>query len=175
MGIITPRKDIGLEELREILKKEKDAKVYRRLLGIIHLLEGGSRKEAEQKAHLSVNVFRNWILRFNKHGIEGLRSIKQTGRPAKISEEVAQDLMKKVLEGPCEEESLVRYRLVDMQEYLKKEHKISIALSGIWEALTDLKLSWKTGRQRHPQSDKAAQDDFKKNLRKASINPKNSS
>ncbi len=162
--MISPRKDIALNELREVLKKEKDAKVYRRLLGIIHLLEGGSRKEAEQKAQLTVNVFRNWILRFNKQGIAGLRSIKQTGRPTKISREVAQDLKKKVLEGPCEGEGLVRYRLVDMQDYLKKEHKISIALSGIWEVLAGLNLSWKTGRQRHPQSDKAAQDDFKKNL-----------
>ncbi len=34
--------------------------------------------------------------------------------------------------------------------------------SGIWYTLQQLDLSWKTGRQRHPKSDDAVQDAFKK-------------
>ncbi len=162
--MIKPREDISLNELKGALKNEKNAKVYQRLLGIVHLLEGGSRKEAETKAQLSLNVFRGWIIRFNAYGIAGLQSIKPTGRPLKINETIRDELKAKVLKGPGEDEYLVRYRLVDLQEYLKKEHGVSIALSGIWEALADLKLSWKTGRQRHPQASEAAQDEFKKNL-----------
>ena len=63
--MIKPREDISLNELKGALKNEKNAKVYQRLLGIVHLLEGGSRKEAETKAQLSLNVFRGWIIRFN--------------------------------------------------------------------------------------------------------------
>ena len=48
---------------------------YRRLLGIIHLLEGGSRNEAQAKLQLSINNFRHWIVRFNEYGIVGLESI----------------------------------------------------------------------------------------------------
>ena len=161
---IKPRTDIPLEELKIKLKATRDAKVYRRLLGIIHLLEGCSRTEAQGKAQLTVNNFRQWIVRFNTHGIAGLESIKQTGRPLKISLEVRAALKDKVLKGPSAEDGLVRYRLIDLQEYLKKEHGVCIALSGIWEALDDLELSWKTGRQRNPKSDETAQEEFKKNL-----------
>ena len=161
---IKPREDISLDELRRILKATRDAKVYRRLLGIIHLLEGGSRNEAQAKSQLSVNTFRHWIVRFNEHGIAGLESIEQTGRPLKISAEARDGLKAKVLSGPSAADGLLRYRLINLQEYLKKEHGVSIALSGIWEALADLKLSWKTGRQRNPKSDQVLQEEFKKNL-----------
>jgi len=161
--MIRLRKDIPLDDLKMALKKEKDAKVYRRLLGIIHLLEGGSRKEAEEKAQLSLNIFRNWIIRFNKFGISGLQSIKQTGRPRKINAEVRETLKEVVLKGPSKKDLLVRYRLVDLQDYLKQEHGISIALSGIWEALDSMDISWKTGRQRNPKSDEVTQEEFKKN------------
>lgn len=162
--MIKLRTDISLEELKAALKKETNVKVYRRLLGIIEVLEGGSRREAEDKAQLSMNIFRKWIVRFNESGISGLKSIKQTGRPAKINEEVGKALKEVVIKGPNEEDGIVRYRLVDLQKYLKTEHGISIAVSGVWEALDSMGITWKTGRQRHPQSNEEVQEVFKKNF-----------
>lgn len=164
MPQIKPRTDISSEKLRIHLKKIKNARVYRRLLGIIHLLEGGSRNEAQAKADLTVNNFRHWIRRFNEHGVDGLQSAKPTGRPLKINREAREALRAKVLAGPSADDGLVRFRLIDLQDYLKKEYGVSIALSGVWEALAEMKLSWKTGRQRNPKSDEVVQEEFKKNL-----------
>lgn len=66
------------------------------------------------------------------------------------------------MEGPRAEEGLARYRIVDLQRFLKEEHGITMGVSGIWYVLQDLNLSWKTGRQRHPKSDEATQEAFKK-------------
>lgn len=160
--MIKLRTDISASTLRENMKKESDAKVYRRLNGILCLLEGGTRTQARTVSQLSINVFRTWVVRFNTHGIEGLKSLKHTGRPLKISDKIQQLLYEKVISGPSENEMLVRYRLVDLQRFLAEEHQISIAQSGIWNCLHKLNLTWKTGRQRHPKANERAQEDFKK-------------
>jgi transposase len=159
------RKDINSKKLREEAKGEKVSKVCRRLLGIAHLLEGGSRKEAEVIACISTSNFRIWLARFNEHGIEGLRDKKSTGRPTKLTKMIKEEFKEKVLNGPSEEEGIIRYRLVDLQKFLKEKHEISIGISGVWNLLQELNLTWKTGRQRHPESDEATQEDFKKNFR----------
>lgn len=156
------RSDIPVKELRIAVRKEKNSRICRRLLGIIHLLEGGSRQEAQDIACLSINVMRKWIKRFNQYGIEGLRSIKQTGRPPRMSLRIKEALKAKVLEGPGEGEGLSRYRLVDMKKYLKEEHGVNTSVTRIWNTCQEMKITWKTGRQRHPRSDEAAQQAFKK-------------
>ena len=79
-----------------------------------------------------------------------------------MSVEVEKELQSKVLEGPKVEESLVRYRLVDLQDFLQEQYNIKMSLSGIWRKLQRLNLTWKTSRQRHPQSDEDVQEAFKK-------------
>jgi transposase len=167
MGWTRLRQDIAAIKLREEAKKEKNSGMCRRLLGIAHLLETGNRQEAQQIACLTVNTFRTWMKRFNEEGIAGLRAKKSPGRPLALSKEKKEALRKKVLEGPSPEEGLVRYRLCDLQDFLKEEHQISLCTSGVWNHLQELKLTWKTGRQRHPKSDEEAQEAFKKTSKKS--------
>ena len=125
------RKDIEASTLRIAAKKETNAGMCRRLLGIAHLLEGGTREEAHKIACLTINIFRIWMKRFNELGIEGLRSRKSTGRPPKISKEIKDELKKKILEGPDKNKGLVRYRIVDLQNFLKENYNIKIGSSGL--------------------------------------------
>lgn len=125
-------------------------------------MEGKSRSEAQKIACLTINNFRIWLKRFNEQGIEGLRARKRPGRPCKLSDEVKKRLKEKVLKGPLVEEGLCRYRLIDLQSFLKETYGISVTLSGVWRQLHALDLTWRTGRQRHPKSDESAQEAFKK-------------
>lgn len=159
------RKDIEASTLRIAAKKETNAGMSRRLLGIAHLLEGGTREEAHKIACLTINIFRIWMKRFNESGIEGLRSKKSTGRPPKISKEIKEELKKKILDGPDKRKGLVRYRIVDLQNMLKENYDIKIGSSGLWYILQELDLTWKTGRQRHPKSATDTQETFKKTLK----------
>lgn len=162
MKRIPLRTDINSSLIRASAKKEKCAKMCRRLLAIAALHDGYSRSEAEQIACLTPNVFRIWVKRFNAYGIEGTRDHKSTGRPVKLNASVRKTLKERVVTGPSTTESLSRYRIVDLQNFLKNEYNITMTQSGIWYNLQDLDLSWKTGRQRHPKSDEIVQDTFKK-------------
>ena len=158
------RKDIEVKDLRRAAKGEKDSGMCRRLLGICHLIETGNRGESQEISCLTMNRFCDWIKRFNREGIEGLRRKTSSGRTWKVPGDVRKELHAKILEGPFEEEKLARYRLVDLQDFLRESHGIEMSLSGIWRNLQTLKLTWKTTRQRHPQSDEGVQAAFKKNL-----------
>ena len=158
------RQDISLEELRRAAKVERDSGMCRRLLGICHLIETGNRREAQRISCLTVNCFCTWIKRFNIRGIEGLRRKRPSRRWSKIDVKIDQELQAKVVKGPLEKENLVRYRLVDLQDFLQQQYNIQMSLSGIWRKLQRLNLTWKTSRQRHPQSDEGVQEAFKKTL-----------
>ena len=162
MRALELRKDIEVKAIRQAAKVEKDGGLCRRLLGICHLLETGDLSGARSISCLTSVPFYYWVKRFNAEGIDGLRRRKVSGRPLKMSVEVEKKLEAKVLEGPREEESLVRYRLVDLQDFLKEFYKIEMSISGVWRNLQKLKLTWKTARQRHPQSDERVQEAFKK-------------
>lgn len=164
MRTIEVRQDISSTELRHHAKNEKNARVCKRLLGIAHFLDTSDRLASEKIACLSNSNFRIWLNRFNGKGIEGLLSKKQTGRPVKLSLSIRENLKERIVNGPSATEGLSRYRIIDLQTFLKNEYHVTMSQSGIWYALQDLGLSWKTGRQRHPKSNELIQDTFKKTL-----------
>lgn len=162
MHTIKLRTDVPSQELRNYAKHEKDARLCKRLLAIANLIDTNDRLASEKIACLSNSNFRIWIKRFNEEGIEGLMVKKQTGRPQKLTKEIKDSLREKVLNGPNEKDGLCRYRICDLQDFLKEEHDIKMGSSGIWYILQSLKLTWKTGRQRHPKSSDEVQETFKK-------------
>jgi transposase len=161
------KKSFTSDQLYKIAKKEKDAKVRSRILGIAASLEGKSRTQAAKIAGLNLNIFRIWIKRYNENGLEGLRSIKQTGRPKKLSPEKQEILRQKILNGAdFEKDGRIRFRLLDIQDYLRTDHQIDHCQSSIWYILKDLGLSWISVRPKHPKTTDEAIQEFKNNFKK---------
>lgn len=155
------------DELYKIARKESDAKVRIRILGIAAALEGKSRTEASKVAGLNLNIFRIWIKRYNEKGIEGLRNIKKTGRQKKISLEIQEKLRQKILNGAnYETDGRIRFRLVDIQDYLRTQHDLEYSQSAVWYILKDLNLSWISVRPKHPKTDDVAIQEFKNTFKK---------
>ena len=59
----------------------------------------------------------------------------------------------------------MRLRLIDMQKEIKIRYDIELTEKGIWHILKRNKISWKTGRQRHPKTNLLIQEEFKKKLK----------
>ena len=74
MGAAVPiRDDIPVEELRRLARQEGDGRVACRLLGLAHVVDGRSRERAARQAGMDRQTLRDWVIRFNAEGIEGLR------------------------------------------------------------------------------------------------------
>jgi hypothetical protein len=68
--------DYTAGEVRRIAKRAKDAAQARRLLAIAAVLDGSSRTEAAELGGMDRQTLRDWVIRFNEQGPEGLVNIK---------------------------------------------------------------------------------------------------
>ena len=71
---IKVRQDWTAGELRKVARGCADGDQVRRLLAIALILDGGSRSEAAKLAGVTLQIVRDWVLRFNVEG---------PGRPGK--------------------------------------------------------------------------------------------
>jgi transposase len=87
MGAPLPiRDDIPAAELRRLARQESDGRVACRLLGVANALDGMPRAEAARRAGMDRQTLRDWVLRFNVAGVEGLRDRPKSGRPGWLDE-----------------------------------------------------------------------------------------
>ena len=69
---IRVRSDLSSDQVRAFSRSCRDAGQVRRLLAIATILDGGSRSEAARIAGVTLQIIRDWVLRFNEDGIAGL-------------------------------------------------------------------------------------------------------
>src|SRR5262247_3255911 len=73
MGHAIPvRTDYTSGEVRRFAQRAKDAAQARRLLAIAAVLEGASRQEAAKIGGMDRQTLRDWVIRFNEQGADGL-------------------------------------------------------------------------------------------------------
>jgi transposase len=71
--------------LRRLARKSKGSGQARRLLALAEIYDGSSHGEAAQVGGVTLQSIRDWVLRFNSQGPEGLIDIKSPG--SKLSDE----------------------------------------------------------------------------------------
>lgn len=97
---ISLRVDYDGTELRRLAKKVKDAAQVRRLLALASIYDGGSRQYGSKIGGVTVQIVRDWVLRFNERGPVGLINTKAPGSRAKLNDGQRQALAKIVESGP---------------------------------------------------------------------------
>jgi hypothetical protein len=72
MALSITRTDLTVEQLRAAAARETDARIARRILAIAMVLAGYSRQAAAEAQAMERQTLRDWIIRYNEHGLEGL-------------------------------------------------------------------------------------------------------
>ena len=62
------RSDFDASQLRALARKTKNAAQARRLLALAAIYEGGTRTEAARIGGVTLQIVRDWVLKFNAHG-----------------------------------------------------------------------------------------------------------
>ena len=117
MTVMITRLGQDASELRLAAAHSADAKVARRLLALALVLEGRSRAEAAQSCGMDRQTLRDWVHRYNEHGIAGLSDQPHGGGQApKLTPQEQQEVARWVRRGPDpKEDGLVRWRLADLK------------------------------------------------------------
>src|SRR5246127_3421779 len=97
---IAMRTDYTAGEVRRLAKRAKVAAQARRLLAIAAVLDGASREDAAEIGGMDRQTLRDWVIRFNEQGPDGLINIPSPGVPPKLDVRHKAFLARIVEEGP---------------------------------------------------------------------------
>src|ERR1700759_5836533 len=97
---IAVRGDFTAVEVRRLARRAKDSDQVRRLLAIAAVLDGASRAEAAKIGGMDRQTLRDWVIRFNEQGPDGLINIPSPGVSPKLGKKHRAFLARLVEEGP---------------------------------------------------------------------------
>ncbi len=157
------RDDFDGPSLRALAKCSRDPVHVRRLLALAEIRDGGTRSAAARIGGVSLQSIRDWVLRFNAGGPEALIDANNAGRKPKLGASKLQALVRVVEEGPIPAvHGVVRWRLVDLRQWVWEEFAIATSVQSLSEQLRALGYRKLSARPRHPAQDLDAQAAFKK-------------
>lgn len=162
MTIKITRREHDAQALRAIAARQTHANVARRLLAIALVLEGRSRAEAARSSGMDRQTLRDWVIRYNEHGVAGLADQHGGGSAPKLSEAETAQLAQWVRQGPDPEDGLVRWRLSDLRRRIMDRFFVSLDERSISRILKRLSFSHVSVRPRHPEANAEAQAAHKK-------------
>jgi transposase len=157
------RSDLSAADLRDLARKESDARVSRRLLALAMALDGISRGEAARQAGMDRQALRDWVVRYNAGGVNGLRDRGRSGRPALLAPELEEELRHLIEAGAdFERDGVIEYRVKHIRALALRHFGADYSRSGMQGRLHRMKLSYLKPRPIHPKTDPVTQEAFKK-------------
>jgi transposase len=157
------RSDFGGTELRRLARASRDAKQVRRLLALAAIYGGATRSEAARIGGVTLQIVRDWVVRFNAEGPAGLLDRKPPGCRALLSVDQRRALAQVVETGPIPAaHGVVRWRLIDLAQWVWDEFAVSISKQTLSRELRALGYRKLSARPRHHAQDADAIPAFKK-------------
>ena len=157
------REDFDGSALRRLARATKIANQARRLLALAEIYDGGSRTAAARIGGVGLQIVRDWVVRFNDRGPDGLLDGKAPGPRSRLNDAQRHALVEAVESGPIPAiNGVVRWRLIDLVQWLYEEFTISLDETTVGRELKKLGYVKLTARPRHHAQNEFAMEAFKK-------------
>ena len=157
------RDDYTGTRLRALARASQDANQTRRLLALAVVYDGGTRSDAAEAGGVTLQIVRDWVLRFNAEGPVGLIDRKPPGASPKLNDAQRRALCAMVESGPIPAiHGVVRWRLKDLVQWLWEEFRVSLDESTVSRELKALGFVKISARPRHRAQNEFVREDFKK-------------
>jgi transposase len=148
---IALRPDYDAAQLRSLAKATRDAGQSRRLLALAEIYDGGSRTKVARIGGVGLQTIRDWVVRFNARGPEGLIDGKAPGNAEMVES------------GPTPAiHGVVRWRLKDLAMWVWEEFRLSVSETTLSRELHSLGYRKLSARPRHDAQNPEALEAFKK-------------
>ena len=162
------RVDFDAVQLRGLARKTKDGPQARRLLALAAIYDGATRTEAAKIGGVRLQIIRDWVMRFNARGPDGLIDGKSPGQPSRLNDAQRQAIVRMIESGPIPAiHGVVRWRLVDLSQWIYEEFRITVAKQTLSRELRAMGYRKLSARPRHHAQAEGAIEDFKKGSQRA--------
>ncbi|MBB3862921.1 transposase [Novosphingobium hassiacum] len=132
------------------LREDLNSGQVRRLLAIATILGGGGRSEAAKVARVTLQIIREWVLRFNAAGAAGLATRKAPGPRTILDDRHRWALEDIIFTGPMPAvHGVVRWRIIDLVQWLWDELDVSISKQALGHELRTMGYRKLSARPRH--------------------------
>jgi len=149
--------------VRAAAKRSKDGPQARRLLPLAAVYEGATRTEAAKIGGVTLQIIRDWVMKFNAHGPEGLIDRKPPGQAARLNGAHRAALAAIIESGPTPAvHGVVRWRIVDLCQWIFAEFRGVVAKQTLSRELRAMGYRKLSARPRHHAQAAGAIEDFKK-------------
>jgi transposase len=160
---IALREDFDAAELRSEARKSKDSGQARRLLALAAIYDGSRRMEAAKIGGVTLQIVRDWVMKFNGRGPSGLIDGKAPGQTPRLTAEHRAALARMVEDGPIPAvHGVVRWRLVDLCQWVFEEYRVVVSVQTMSRELRTMGYRKLSARPRHHAQAAGAIEDFKK-------------
>ena len=157
------RDDFDAPTVRLAAKRSKDGPQARRLLALAAIYEGASRTEAAKIGGVTLQIIRDWVLKFNAHGPDGLIDRKPPGQAPRLNDAHRAALASIIESGPIPAvHGVVRWRIVDLCQWIWEEFRVVVAKQTLSRELRAMGYRKLSARPRHHAQAATAIEDFKK-------------
>lgn len=157
------RADFTARRLRALARVSKDAGQARRLLALSAIYDGALRTEAAKIGGVTLQIVRDWVVKFNANGPDGLIDRKPPGQPSRLTGTHRSALKDIIESGPIPAiHGVVRWRLVDLCQWMWEAFRVVIAKQTMSRELRAMGYRKLSARPRHHAQAEGAIDAFKK-------------
>jgi transposase len=157
------RPDFDASQVRLVARRSKDGAQARRLLALAAIYDGATRTEAAAIGSVTVQIVRDWVVKFNAQGPSGLIDRKPPGPPSRLTDLHRAALVQAIEDGPIPSiYGVVRWRLIDLCQWLWDTFEVRIAKPTLSREVRALGYRKLTARPRHHAQAEGAIEAFKK-------------
>jgi transposase len=157
------RSDFDASALRSWARKTKDGPQARRLLALAAIYDGATRTEAAKLGAVTLQIVRDWVVKFNAHGPEGLVDRKSPGQPSRLNDTHRAAIAAMIESGPIPAiHGVVRWRVVDLCQWVFEEFRVTVAKQTLSRELRKMGYRKLSARPRHHAQAEGAIEEYKK-------------
>jgi transposase len=159
------RADFDGQITRAAAKRSKNGSQARRLLALAAIYDGATRTEAARIGGVTLQIVRDWVMKFNALGPDGLIDRKAPGQSPRLNGACRAALAAIIESGPTPAiHGVVRWRIIDLCQWLYEEFKVTIAKQTLSRELRTMGYRKLSARPRHHAQADGAIEDFKKHF-----------
>jgi transposase len=162
------RSDFDADQVRAAARRAKDGPQARRLLALAAVYDGGSRTDAARIGGVTLQIVRDWVIKFNAAGPAGLLDRKPPGQPSRLTDADRAAVAAMIQAGPIPSvHGVVRWRIIDLCQWFWEERRVKVAKQTLSRELRRMGYRKLSARPRHHAQAEGAIEAFKKVSRRA--------
>ena len=150
------------EELRALYRTEKNATLAQRIHGVYLASKGLTCPEIMAITAAACRTIQQWVHKYNKQSIAGLRDKPRPGTPTKLPRKKEIKLKKRIEAGPTKADGVSVLNGPAIRRILEREFGVLYSRQGLYDLLHRLGYSCLCPRPQHEKANPQLQAEFKK-------------